>query len=194
MKKNILFVISGPSGVGKGTLVERVLKRVPRVSRSVSVTTRKPRAGEVSGVQYFFVSKKEFLEKVDAHDFLEWATVHGNLYGTLKKTAEGQLLQGQDVILVIDVQGGQKVKKEWPDSVLVFIEPPSSEELKQRLVQRGTELPDVVEGRLKRAKEELEIASCYDYEVINDDLDIAVDNLVSIIENERKKTRKTKNN
>lgn len=188
MKNNKLFVISGPSGVGKGTLVECLLRRVPNINRSISCTTRKPRVGESHGLHYYFVSEKEFLEQVEAHDFLEWAKVHGNLYGTLKSQVEEELSKGQDVILVIDVQGGLKVKKEKPDSVLIFIEPPSMEELVKRLMKRKTESLETMERRIKRAREELKYVSHYNHKVINDNLDEAVDNLAHIIKKEREKS------
>ncbi len=187
MKNNKIFVISGPSGVGKGALVECLLKRVPHISRSISVTTREPRVGETPDLHYHFVSKEEFLEKVKADEFLEWAKVHGNLYGTLKNGVDKELSKGRDIVLVIDVQGGIKVKKEQRDSVLIFIEPPSFGELRERLKERGTELSNIVEKRIKRAKEELKYAPSYDYKVVNDNLDKAIDSVISIIKKERQR-------
>lgn len=187
MNNNKLYVISGPSGVGKGTLVEYMLKRVPNISRSISVTTRKPRAGEIDGIHYHFVSKSEFNENVETGKFLEWAEVHNNLYGTLQETVDRGLTRGQDVVLVIDIQGGLKVKQKRPEAVLIFIEPPTFKELGKRLSERGTEVGDVIRKRMDRAKEELKYAPQYNYKVVNDNLDEAVDDLVSIILNEREK-------
>ncbi len=190
MKKSKIFVISGPSGVGKGTLVERTLKRVPNISRSVSVTTRKRRIGEKEDRDYYFVTEKDFNRKLEASAFLEWAEVHGNLYGTLKENIDRILDKGQDVILVIDVQGGVSVKKQLPSAVLIFIEPPSFEELKKRLVGRGTELPDIVDRRIKQAEKELACMSGYDHSIVNDNLDAAEAKLVAIIEKERLRTNR----
>jgi len=187
LKNNKLYVISGPSGVGKGTLVECMLKRVPNIRRSVSVTTRKPRVGEIDGNDYRFVSESEFNEKIKTGKFLEWAKVHNNLYGTLQETVDRGLARGQDVVLVIDIQGGLKVKGKRPKAVLIFIEPPTFTELGKRLSGRGTEVEDVIRKRIDRAKEELEYAPQYNYRVVNDNLDEAVDDLVSIILNEREK-------
>jgi len=187
LKNNKLYVISGPSGVGKGTLVEYMLKRVPDISRSISVTTRKPRVGEVDGTHYHFVSDSEFNEKIKTDKFLEWAEVHSNLYGTLQETVDQVLAKGQDVVLVIDIQGGLKVKQKRPEAVLIFIEPPTFKELKERLAGRGTEVEDVIKRRMERAKEELKYAPQYNYRVVNDSLDAAVEGLVSIILNERGK-------
>jgi len=190
IKKNKVFVISGPSGVGKGTLVERVLKRVPRISRSVSVTTRRPRHGEKASYHYHFISDEEFRNRRKSGEFLEWAEVHGNLYGTLEQTVNHMISEGQDVVLVIDVQGGLSVREKIPGSVLIFVMPPSFGELRKRLAKRGTESADIVERRTKRAKEELEHISDFDYSVVNDDLDVATEQLISIIEKERKRTDK----
>ena len=188
MNRNKVFVISGPSGVGKGTLVESILKRVPGITRSVSVTTRQPRAGEKNSDHYHFVSKQDFAGKVESGLFLEWAEVHGNLYGTIEQTVAQELAAGNDVILVIDVQGGLAVKQQMPDAVLVFIEPPSVPELRARLEKRGTESPEVVGRRVEVAKKELQCRADYDYCVVNNDVETAVAQLISIIEKERKQT------
>ena len=190
MKNSKIFVISGPSGVGKGALVERALKRVPSISRSVSVTTRKRRIGEKENRDYYFVTEKDFHQKLEASAFLEWAEVHGNLYGTLKENIDRILAKGQDVVLVIDVQGGLSVKEQRPNAVLVFIEPPSFEELRKRLVGRGTELPDMVDRRIMQAEKELACMSSYDHSIVNDNLDAAAEKLVAIIEKERQRTNK----
>ena len=190
MKNSKIFVISGPSGVGKGTLVERILKRVPNISRSVSVTTRKRRIGEKEDRDYYFVTEKDFHQKLEVSAFLEWAEVHGNLYGTLKENIDRILAKGQDVILVIDVQGGLCVKRQCPNAVLVFIEPPFFEELRKRLVGRGTELPDVVDRRIMPAEKELACMSSYDHSIVNDNLDAAAEKLVAIIEKERQRNIK----
>ena len=182
MRRGNLFVISGPSGAGKGTLVSRIMERVPDAWLSISVTTRDPREGEVDGVHYLFYDDARFDELV-AHDgFLEWAQVHDHKYGTPAHLVREHLDAGCQVILEIDVQGAFQVREKFHDAVLIFIKPPSMEVLRERLTGRGTESPDVVELRLATAKKELELADAYDEIVVNDDLDQATDELVSIIE------------
>ena len=154
MRKGNLFVISGPSGAGKGTLVKRLLERIPDAWVSVSATTRAPRPGEIDGVHYYFMNDKRFDDLVAAHGFLEWADVHGKRYGTLKRTVLERMSAGQQVILEIDVQGAFQVRKLIPEAILVFIEPPSLEELRRRLEGRGTENADAIERRMKTAEAE----------------------------------------
>lgn len=177
-----LFVISGPSGAGKGTLVARVRERRSNLGLTVSATTRAPRDGEQDGVSYYFLTREEFKRRVDAGEFVEWAEVHGNCYGTLVSEVESKLQGGSSLILEIDVQGALQVKKHFPDAVLIFIKPPSLEALRQRLVGRGSETPESLELRLADASDELALADRYDDVVINDDLDLATDELVRVLD------------
>ena len=177
-----LFVVSGPSGVGKGTLVARVRDRLPGLGLTVSATTRAPREGEKNGVSYYFMDDSEFARRVENGEFLEWANVHGHRYGTLRAEAERLMAEGSSVVLEIDVQGGLNVRKVYPDVVLVFIEPPSTEELERRLRGRGTEDESSIELRLANANHEMELASLYDVRIVNDDLERATDELVSTID------------
>lgn len=177
-----LFVVSGPSGVGKGTLVARVRDRLPGLGLTVSATTRAPREGEKNGVSYYFMDDSEFARRVENGEFLEWANVHGHRYGTLRAEAERLMAEGSSVVLEIDVQGGLNVRKVYPDVVLVFIEPPSIGELERRLRGRGTEDESSIELRLANANHEMELASLYDVRIVNDDLERATDELVSTID------------
>lgn len=179
-----LYIVSGPSGAGKGTLVEAVRDRVPDVWVSVSATTRKPRPGEQEGVEYFFLSSEEFSRLADAGGFLEWAEVHGNRYGTLRGPVERVIADGRPVVLEIDPQGAMQVKQAMPESLLVFVEAPSFDELRRRLVGRGSETSEQVETRLKTAEEEMAFAGTYDFVVINDDVSRATDELAAIISGE----------
>ncbi len=180
MNKGRLFVISGPSGTGKGTICKELIKD-DKVRLSVSMTTRNPREGEVHGVSYYFATKEEFLQKIDAGGFLEYAEVFGNYYGTPKMEVLELLDEGIDVLLEIDVQGALQIKEVYPEAVLVFILPPSMEELRARLTGRGTETQDVVERRLGEAAKEISYVKEYDYAVINDDLEEAIDNVKTVI-------------
>lgn len=180
-RKGHLYIISGPSGAGKGTLVKELTSRVPDIWVSVSVATREPRPGEIEGVHYFFVSHDRFDELI-AHDgLLEWAEVHGNRYGTPRASVEEMIGQGRQVVLEIDPQGAFQVKQRWPESILVFIMPPSFDELERRLEGRGSETKEQVERRLQTARRELELVGEYDHVVINDDVARATDELVGII-------------
>lgn len=176
-----LFVVSGPSGAGKGTLLSQVIERIPDAWVSVSATTRSPRPGEIEGVHYFFLDTDHFKSLVEQDGFLEWAQVHDNYYGTLKQSVIDHMNAGDQVILEIDVQGALQVRKALPESHLVFIEPPSLEELERRLRQRGTETEDVISSRMKTAEVELAQKMEYDVQVVNDDLERAVDELVEVI-------------
>ena len=178
-----LFVVSGPSGAGKGTLVARVREELPNLGLTVSATTREPREGEVDGTSYYFLTPDEFQRRVDADEFVEWAHVHGHCYGTLKGEVERNLLQGSSLILEIDVQGALQVRERMPEAVLIFIKPPSLEVLAERLRNRGTETEDAIALRLSNARRELALQDRYDEIVVNDDLDEAVDQLIGIIEN-----------
>lgn len=180
MNKGRLFVISGPSGTGKGTICKELIKD-DKIRLSVSMTTRNPREGEVHGVSYYFATKEEFLQKIDAGGFLEYAEVFGNYYGTPKMEVLELLDEGIDVLLEIDVQGALQIKEVYPEAVLVFILPPSMEELRARLTGRGTETQDVVERRLGEAAKEVSFVKQYDYAVINDDLEEAIDNVKMVI-------------
>ncbi len=177
-----LFVVSGPAGVGKGTLVARVRQKRPLLGLPVSATTRDPRPGEVNGVSYHFISDPKFDELVKRGEFLEWAQVHDHRYGTLKSEVDACLARGESVILEIDVQGGINVHNMYPDTVRIFIEPPSWDVLVDRLRNRGTESEESLAIRLRTAKSELALASTYDVRIVNDDLDAAVSELASTLE------------
>lgn len=181
-RKPRLFVVSGPAGVGKGTLVARVLAMRPTLGLTVSATTRDPRPGEVDGVSYHFMSDEEFSARVAAGDFLEWAQVHDHRYGTLKSEVEQRLAQGESIVLEIDVQGGNNIKSLFPDAVRIFIAPPSWDVLVERLRGRGTESEASVTLRLKTAKAELALADTYEVKITNDDLEVAVLELANTIE------------
>jgi guanylate kinase len=174
-------IVSGPSGAGKGTLVERVVDRVPGVWVSVSATTRPPRPGEVEGEHYLFLSPEEFERKVQRNEFLEHASVHGNRYGTLRSEVEARLQEGLHVILEIDVQGALQVKDAMPDAVLVFILAPSMEDLRKRLEARGSEDEEEVLKRLRTAEREVRLVDTYDYVIINDDAARATEELADVI-------------
>lgn len=183
----ILFIISSPSGGGKGTLIREILKSVPNIGYSVSYTTREMRQGEVHGKDYFFVSPEEFKGKVKADEFLEFATVHGNFYGTSVKQVENELKNGRDIILEIDVQGAEIVMKKVTEAVSIFILPPSYKVLRQRLIARQTESDADLALRLKNAKMEVEDFNKFNYAVINDEIKRATSDLQSIITAERLK-------
>ncbi|HEX16154.1 MAG TPA: guanylate kinase [Deltaproteobacteria bacterium] len=181
--KGILFVISAPSGTGKTTLIQELMKEVDGLSFSVSYTTRRPRPGEVQGRDYHFVSRKDFLRMADEGRFLEWAEVHGDLYGTPLESLYPP--EGTDMILDIDPQGAKKVRQMRRDAVLIFIVPPSLEELERRLRKRGKDSEEAIKGRLKDAREELAQIPLYDYIVVNDQFGEALRCLSSIIRAER---------
>jgi len=183
--RGTLFVVSSPSGGGKGTIIRHVLDVVENLSYSVSFTTRAPRQTEVDGREYFFVSRETFDEMVAAGEFLEWACVHGNFYGTSKKQIMDETATGADIILEVDVQGAASVRQLLMDSVSIFILPPSYEVLRQRLIARGTDSPQELEVRLRNAPEELEQYSAFDYVILNDEVDRASAQLASIIYAER---------
>ncbi len=176
-----LFVISGPSGVGKGTIVKRVLKDNPDIYFSVSATTRPPRSEDVDGVTYHFLSKEKFEKDIENDGFLEYAFVHEKYYGTPKAPVIKKLSEGRDVILEIDVQGAMNIKKNMPEAVLVFVLPPSLRILRERLVNRGMDSEQQILIRLGKAEEEMDYLKHYDYFVINDDLSVAVDDVKNII-------------
>lgn len=183
--RGALFVVSSPSGGGKGTLIQRVLKELPNLSYSVSYTTRAPRNGEVEGREYFFVTPEEFEEKILAGEFLEWAHVHGKLYGTSRHQVSREIFEGRDIILEVDVQGAASVRELVSDSVSIFILPPSVETLRQRLMARGTDSPEELDLRLKHAPEELKHYKSFDYVIINDEVEKAATQLRCIVQAER---------
>lgn len=189
MRTGNLIIISGPSGAGKGTLVDRLVARVPELWVSVSATTRAPRPGETEGEDYFFLSAEEFARRIEAEEFLEWAEVHGNRYGTLRSSVEAKMAEGRDVILEIDPQGAMQVKSLMPGAVLVFIIAPSMDELERRIRGRGAETDEQVRVRLETAVHELELVGSYDYVVENDDVARATDELVRIIESLAQRTK-----
>ncbi|MGI5857859.1 MAG: guanylate kinase [Tepidanaerobacteraceae bacterium] len=191
-EKGMLIVVSGPSGVGKGTLCNILLNRVENLFMSISATTRPPRAGEINGVNYIFMSHESFKYKIEKLKFLEWAKVYNNYYGTPKEAVYKKLNEGEDVILEIDIQGAAQVKQNCPEGIFIFISPPSIEELKNRIIKRGSDTQDSIELRLKCAREEMEASLDYDYIVINDDLDKAALMLQSIVLAERCKVSRNK--
>jgi len=188
MKKGLLIVVSGPSGVGKGTVREKLFNTPNHnLHYSISMTTRAPRIGEVDGIDYFFVSKDEFLTRVKDDAMLEWAEFVGNYYGTPLDYVEKSRLEGKDVVLEIEVQGAMQVKNKVRDGLFVFLAPPSIEELENRLLTRGTEDIEVIKKRIDKARNELPLADSYDYVVINDNVDSAVSEILDIIEKEKEK-------
>jgi len=184
-EQGILIVVSGPSGAGKGSLCNILLNSVENISMSISATTRPPRAQEVDGVDYFFMDEKEFKDKIKNNEFLEWAKIYNNYYATPKDFVNKQINNGKDVILEIDIQGAAQVKKNCPSGVFIFILPPNIEELRKRIIKRGSETQSSIDLRMKSAKEEIEESSSYDYVILNDDLEKAALKLKSIILAER---------
>ena len=188
-EKGILIVVSGFSGSGKGTLMKELLTRYPDTyALSISATTRSPREGEVDGREYFFVSKDEFEKMIAKGELIEYAKYVENYYGTPRDYVEKKLDEGKDVILEIEIQGALNVKKMFPDTLLLFVTPPSAEELRKRLVGRGTETMDVIESRMDRACEEAEGMQNYDYLIVNDSLDRCVEEMHSIIRGEHRRS------
>lgn len=187
MKKGILTIISGFSGAGKGTLLNEMLKKYNNYSLSISATTRKPREGEIDGKSYFFKTKEEFEDMIREDAFIEYASYVGNYYGTPKSYVMDKLEKGQDVILEIEIQGALKVKEKYPEAMLIFISTPNALSLKERLEGRKTENTDQIKARLKRAAEEASGVEKYDYILINDNLNEAVDNLHQLIQSQKSK-------
>ena len=181
--KHVLLAVSGPSGVGKGTIVKTILARRPDVVESVSCTTRAPREGEVHGKHYFFLSKEEFERRIDEGDFLEYNEHFGNYYGTPKSFVK-EALKEKSVIMEIEVVGALNAKKAFPECVLVMVVPPSEEELKKRLRGRGSETDEQIAHRLSRMEYELSFKEQYDYVIVNDDLEKAIADLCKIIDGE----------
>ncbi|MBO5473063.1 MAG: guanylate kinase [Lachnospiraceae bacterium] len=181
MRKGILIVVSGFSGAGKGTLMKKLVGEYDNYALSISATTREPRPGEVNGREYFFLKKEEFKEKIASNGLIEYARYCDNYYGTPREYVERQLADGKDVILEIEIQGAMKIKKQYPDALLLFVMPPSAEELRRRLEGRGTETKEVIDKRMCRAREEAEGIEEYEYIVVNDNLDTCVRELHAII-------------
>jgi guanylate kinase len=181
MEKGVLFVISGPSGAGKGTVLSRV-KESMGLTVAVSVTTRKPRAGETDGVQYYFKTETEFKQMVNNHEFAEWTNYSGNFYGTLKREIERGVNAGKNMVLEIETEGASNIKKVFSGAVLIFITPPSIETLRQRIIDRKSNTPEEIELRIATAKKEMERKDEYDYIVLNDVLDSCVNAVELIIE------------
>jgi guanylate kinase len=194
-ERGLLVVLSGPSGVGKGT-VRRALFQMPHhdLVYSVSMTTRPPRPGEVDGVDYYFVDKETFLRRIQEGKFLEWAEFVGNYYGTPKDKVEEQLDNGKEVVLEIEVEGALQVRKQMKDAVFIFLVPPGKKALYERLKNRGTDAPEVIDKRMKKAESEFLLAHKYDYIVVNDEVNNAADRIMAIIRAEHAKTERTIHN
>lgn len=187
-EKGLLIVISGPSGVGKGTVRKALFQRKDHnLDFSISMTTRSPREGEVEGKDYYYVTKEKFQEEINKGNLLEYAKFVNNYYGTPKDKVIEKLEEGKEVVLEIEVQGAMQVKAKMPDAVFIFIAPPSYKALETRLVNRGTETSDVILERLNKAKNEIVLASSYDYIVVNDEIENAVDKIIAIIRAEHAK-------
>lgn len=183
-----LVVVSGFSGAGKGTLMKALLERYDNYALSISATTRGPRTGEVDGREYFFKTREEFLQMIEADQLIEYAEYVNNFYGTPKDYVFSNLESGKDVLLEIEIQGALKVKEKFPDAVLIFVTPPSAEELRRRLLGRGTESLEKIEARLARAAQEAEYMDRYDYLLVNDNLDECVEEMHRLIQAMRART------
>ena len=180
MERGILVVISGFSGAGKGTIMRELIDRYDYFL-SVSATTRSPRKGEVEGQDYYFHTREEFQQMIKDDELIEWAEYVGNFYGTPKKRVEEQLAEGKDVLLEIEMQGGMLVKEKFPNALLIFVSPPSAKVLRERLTGRGTETPEEIEKRLLRAVEEVKYMRDYDYIIVNDELEDAINKVNDLI-------------
>lgn len=189
MEKGVLVVVSGLSGAGKGTICKRLLEKYPDYELSVSATSRKPRVGEVNGREYFFITKEKFEEMIREGKLLEHARYVDNYYGTPKQWVEDQLESGKNIILEIELQGAFQVRDQIPEAVLVFILPPDMEELKRRLINRGTETMEEIEKRLERAAEEMAFIPEYDYVIVNDEVEKSVDMLHNIVRSEKERVQ-----
>ncbi|GGF87665.1 guanylate kinase [Paenibacillus aceti] len=190
MAKGLLIVLSGPSGVGKGTVCNELRARMPELVYSVSATTRQPRLGEENGVNYFFKTREQFLDMIEKDQLLEYAEYVGNFYGTPRDFVEKTIESGRDIILEIEVQGALKVKEKFPEGVFVFMLPPSLDELKDRIQGRGTESQATIDHRMSVAADEINLLEQYDYAVVNDEIDLACQRIQAIITAEHCKIRK----
>lgn len=193
MSKGFLLVISGPSGSGKGTVSKELLKRNKDIIFSVSATTRKPRIGEENGVNYFFMEEEEFKDMVSKNEFLEYAHVHNNYYGTPRQFVLDEIEKGEIVLLEIDVQGALQVKKNYKEAVFIFLLPPTMDELKNRIIKRGTETEEDINTRYENAFKELDFVGEYDFFVINDKVEEAVNNIEAIIASEKLRVKRHQN-
>ncbi len=183
--KGRLYVLSGPAGVGKGTVLREVFERLDNIAYSVSCTTRQPRPGETDGSDYIFINDELFRKMINEDSFLEWAVVHGHYYGTRKDIVEKILNAGTDVVLEIDVQGAMQIKSKMPETVTIFIQPPTFEELVERLTARGTETADELKLRIKNAKNEMKYSDKYEHIIINDTVEKAAENFINIVKQYR---------
>ena len=188
-QQGILAVVSGFSGAGKGTLMKALLEKYDNYALSISATTRKPREGEVHGREYFFMSVDEFEALIANDQLIEHAKYVSNYYGTPRSYVEEKMAEGKDVILEIEIQGALKAKEKFPETLLIFVVPPSAEELKKRLIGRGTETMEVIEQRMNRATEEAEAMDAYDYILVNDDVNKAVESLHNLIQSQHMQAR-----
>ena len=182
-KQGKIFIISAPSGTGKTTLCSAVLKKFPQIEFSISHTTRKPRKGETHGKEYFFITVNEFKNKIDKEQWAEWASVHGNYYGTLVDTLNKIINTGKNIILDIDVKGAKQILKQYPESITIFIMPPDADELKKRLILRNTDDTDVINKRIQNAKKEILQKDLYKHIIINDKLSDAVKEMTGLFKN-----------
>jgi len=190
MNEGLLVVISGPSGAGKGTICRSLTENAKDLELSVSATTRAPRIGEIEGKNYYFIDVEEFKKRVENGEFLEYANVYDNYYGTPKEKVIEKLRTGRTVILEIDIQGALKVKKSHPEGVFIFVVPPSIDELQKRIITRATDTIEVIGKRMKCVKDELDYATEYDYVVMNDSLEEAVSKIRSIIDVEKMRSHR----
>lgn len=187
----LLIVLSGPSGVGKGTICDQLLQNAGnQIKYSISMTTRPPRAGETDGVDYHFVSREKFCKMIEEDELLEWAEVYGNFYGTPEATVDAFLAGGKDVLLEIDIQGALQVKEKRPEGVFIFLLPPSLKELQSRIKKRGTESEIDLDKRIRAAREEIRTALAYDYVLVNQDVDHSVEMIQSIVNAEKSRVNR----